>query len=148
AHLYNKPTAIALQDFLQKEIAANPRNEPGINDTRHAPIYLVLSDSDWSSPGVNSGFNQDGRYQTTVNGNAFTEDMHMIWIGTGTFSGETDAQWKDILTHALSHELVETIADPTFTGIIGDIATPSGLPSALIPTDPSGRFVTSGQIAD
>lgn len=148
SYLYGVPTPAKLQDFLQKEIAAHPRNEPGINDTRHAPIYVVLSDSDWSGPGANSGFNQEGRYKTTVNGNDFTEGMHMIWIGTGTYKGETNAQWKDLLTHALSHELVETIADPRFTGRIGDIQTPSNLPAALVPKDSSGQPVTSGQIAD
>jgi hypothetical protein len=143
--LSGNPSTTALQAFLQKEIAAHPRNEPGISDTQHAPIYVVLTDPTSSGTGVNNGYNQDGRYKTTINGNDYTVDMHMIWLGTGKYSGETNAQWKDVITHLLSHELVETLSDPTGSA---NITAPKNLPTSLIPTDSKGNLLTRGQIGD
>ncbi len=125
------PTTTALQSFLQNEIDLNPAGQPDLlADSQHAPIYVVLSDPTSSGAGQNGGYNASGTYDRYI----FAANVHMIWVGTGKFAGETNAQWKDILTSAISHELAETISDPSLPGnITPGNRLPAGIGASAVP---------------
>lgn len=138
--LSGNPSTTDLGILLQQEIAAHPLTQPNLyTDPNHAPIYVVLSDPASSSEGQNGGYNIVGTYEELVQSNfgsgTYGVTDHMIWVGTGKYAGESEAAWKDILTNTISHELVETISDPTSTGNI----TPGSQLPAGIGTTPTGQ---------
>ncbi|MHB1426582.1 MAG: autotransporter outer membrane beta-barrel domain-containing protein [Gemmataceae bacterium] len=126
------PSTSALQSFIQNELEFRPNDQPAwYTDMRQAPIYVVLSDPASSGAGQNGGYNSFASYQPFF---SLPAPMHMIWVGTGKYSGETNAQWKDVITNTLSHELVETISDPTTSGnIIPGKQLPAGIGASSVP---------------
>ena len=126
----SKPSADALQNFLQTSIALITSATPGPHDAQQcSPIYVVVSDPN-SSQQYNGGWNALGSYSYSTGGflSIVTyQDMHMIWLGTSTAGTGVS---KDAFTETLSHELAETISDPDANGIT--VTTPPGLPSNMI----------------
>jgi hypothetical protein len=125
------PSTVAVQTYLQATITGHPGHDPGLVDSQHAPIYVVISDPT-SSAQYNGGWNVTGSY---LHAGLLSENIHMVWIGTATQNGAIE---KDVFTGALSHELAETISDPDS---VQWLKPPSTLPPSL--ATPGG-----GQIGD
>jgi hypothetical protein len=142
---WNDSTAVAanpstgtLQNFLQNSIT-NHNAAPGFNDTRHAPMFVVISDPT-ASANNGGGWNAPGTYFQSILWFRFAENIHMVWVGTDTdqwagVSNDTKV-WKDAFTSTLSHEIVETMSDPDGHGI--HVTTPSTLPPSIKGDDQIG----------
>lgn len=121
----SQPSTAALQNFLQGSITSHHAT-PGSNDLRHAPIYVVISDPT-SAASFDGGWNAPGKYSLFTSRYIDHENMHMIWLGTKMSGGAID---KDAYTSVLSHELAETISDPTSNAIT--VTPPAGLPASFL----------------
>ena len=110
--LPNNASGIFVQSFLQDAITAQGYGAyPGLlNDYRHAPIYMVISDPHFSAN--SGGWNGPGKY--TQPGASFSQNMNMIHIGTQT--GSDGHIVKDWFTMTESHELAEVMSDPNYHG--------------------------------
>jgi hypothetical protein len=115
----SEPQSPDLLTFLQGAIT-NDR-DPGANDLRHAPIYVVVSDPTLTWAGATKkGFNDNGVYQgypasvAQVGQPAITfptpENINMIWLRS---SAKDNTFNPDNVTKTLSHELAERMSDPT-----------------------------------
>jgi hypothetical protein len=114
-----------VQNFVQESIPGHPA-EPGVHDLQHAPIYMVISDPA-SSAGYNGAWND---WSGTYSARGVPESLHLIWVGTDTWGSSVT---KDTFTMNASHELAETISDPTANGI-------SVTPPARLPANRSGDW--------
>ena len=70
------PNTTQLQLFLQNSISTYGA-DPGVNDSMHAPIYVVVLDPA-TSAGDNGGFNVPGQF---TNSSGQQENIHMIFVG-------------------------------------------------------------------
>jgi hypothetical protein len=126
----SNPPTDSLQDLLQLSISVQSLIQgtvtdlPGTADLQHAPIYVLISDPT-SSAGNNGGWNQQGSYTESTLYGTYNAHIHMIWIGTSLQGSSVSI---DSLTLALSHELAETMSDPTGNG---NITPPTTLPPSL-----------------
>ncbi len=119
----------SVQNLLQISISLQSlgngtKDLPGNADLRHAPIYVVISDTTTSN-GYNGGWNAKGTYSEATAYGRYNANMHMIWLGTSQNGSSVNV---DFLTAGLSHEFAEKISDPTGKG---NITPPSTLPALL-----------------
>jgi hypothetical protein len=110
--LPNNPSA-AIQGFLQNSIFSRG-TDPGNTDYRHAPIYVVVSDPNFSAN--SGGKNAPGtffslQYSTYLGFPTFVpEKINMVYVGTQTGAdGHVILDW---FTMTLSHEFAEVMSDP------------------------------------
>jgi hypothetical protein len=118
------PKGGTLQNYLNNTIRHH-NADPGIHFSEYAPIYAVISDPA-SSAGNDGGGNARGWYWKW---HIIPETMHMIWIGTAVDSSSHVS--KDNFTWTLSHELAETISDPTGTSGGFRVNPPADLPKSI-----------------
>jgi len=115
--LPNNPSAGAIQGFLQNSISSRG-TDPGNTDYRHAPIYVVVSDPNFSAN--SGGKNAPGtffslQYSTYLGFPTFVpEKINMVYVGTQTGAdGHVITDW---FTMTLSHEFAEVVSDPGYQG--------------------------------
>jgi hypothetical protein len=125
ANKATSPTGGAVQSFLQNSITFH-HQAPGAYSVQTSPIYVVISDPT-SSNQYTGGWNSPGTYEKLVYLPGYgeyvdrPESIHMIWFGTAMNGANIN---KDDFSLIFSHELAETISDPTGGSVGGVTVNP------------------------